>query len=140
MKPKKLQHTESLTVLKSGVKVGELYRAEGRGIYFVYDRGWLATGFNLSPLTMDFNDKPQLARDPLLFEGLHGPFSDSLPDGWGMLLMDRFFNGAFGDGTSYSDRAGSARLYGGSRHGRIRLSAQGRENKTHWHGRLGATV
>ncbi|WP_178091108.1 HipA N-terminal domain-containing protein, partial [Pseudomonas sp. Kh13] len=73
-----------------------------RGIYFAYDQGWLATGYNLSPLTMDWDDKPQLARDPQLFDGLHGPFADSLPDGWGMLLMDRFFDSTFGDGTRYT--------------------------------------
>ena len=28
-------------------------------------------------------------RDSLEFQGLHGVFNDSLPDGWGVLLMDR---------------------------------------------------
>ena len=32
---KGLKRTEVLVVLKHGVKVGELYKAEGRGIYFV---------------------------------------------------------------------------------------------------------
>lgn len=35
--PKEFKHTEALTVLKEGVKVGDLYRAEGKGIYFTYD-------------------------------------------------------------------------------------------------------
>ncbi len=106
MKPRqdysKLKHFESLEVTKSGVKVGDLYREEGSGIFFTYDPVWLATGFNLSPFTMKFDDKPQLARAPELFEGLHGPFADSLPDGWGMLLMDRFLNATFGEGTAYT--------------------------------------
>lgn len=97
---KKFQPIDALTVLKNGTKVGEL-RLERQGIYFVYDRNWLATGYNLSPITMTFDDKPQLAEDIRLFDGLHGAFADSLPDGWGMLLMDRFFNGKFGDGTAY---------------------------------------
>ncbi|MRT57102.1 type II toxin-antitoxin system HipA family toxin [Enterobacteriaceae bacterium RIT693] len=96
---KVLKHVEALTVLKEGIKVGELYKAEGKGIYFAYDREWLADGFNLSPLTMKWDDKPQLAADPRLFDGLHGPFADSLPDGWGMLLMDRFFSSTYGDGS-----------------------------------------
>lgn len=96
---KELKHIDALTVFKSGIKVGELFRAEGKGIYFTYDPGWLATGFNLSPWTMKWDDKPQLAKDTSLFDGLHGPFADSLPDGWGMLLMDRFFNSTFGEGT-----------------------------------------
>ena len=98
----KLKHFESLEVTKSGVKVGDLYKEEGSGIFFTYDPTWLATGFNLSPFTMKFDEKPQLALDSGLFEGLHGPFADSLPDGWGMLLMDRFLNSTFGDGTAYT--------------------------------------
>lgn len=115
MKMKALKHTESLIVLKSGVKVGELFKPEGKGIYFVYDQSWLATGFNLSPLTMEFSNKPQLARNPKLFEGLHGPFADSLPDGWGLLLMDRFFNSTFGDGTAHTVTALDRLAYMGDR-------------------------
>ncbi|HJR27510.1 MAG TPA: type II toxin-antitoxin system HipA family toxin [Pseudomonas sp.] len=96
----KFKPTESLSVTANGVMVGELSRVEGKGIYFVYDKEWLAKGFDLSPLTMTFDDKPQLARESHLFKGLHGPFADSLPDGWGLLLMDRFFDATFGAGTS----------------------------------------
>ncbi|ASL25595.1 type II toxin-antitoxin system HipA family toxin [Azotobacter chroococcum] len=96
---RKLKHIESLVVTTNGIKVGELYKAEAKGIYFTYDKAWLMNGYNLSPFTMKFDDKPQLAQDNL-FLGLHGPFADSLPDGWGLLLMDRFFNSYFGQGTS----------------------------------------
>ncbi len=112
---KALKHIQALAVLKRGVKVGELFKAEGRGIYFVYDQGWLATGFNLSALTMTWDDKPQLARNPRLFEGLHGPFADSLPDGWGMLLMDRFFNSTYGEGTHLTVSALDRLAYMGDR-------------------------
>jgi len=96
----RFKSTESLTVTANGIRVGELSRAEGKGIYFAYDKEWLAKGFNLSPLTMKFDDKPQLAQERRLFKGLHGPFADSLPDGWGLLLMDRFFDATFGVGAS----------------------------------------
>lgn len=119
MKPRleyqKLKRFESLEVTKSGVKVGDLYREEGQGIFFAYDPGWLATGFNLSPFTMNFDDKPQLPRAPEVFDGLHGPFADSLPDGWGMLLMDRFLNSTFGDGTAYIVTALDRLAYMGDR-------------------------
>lgn len=92
--------TESLVVSMAGATVGELYRVDGKGIYFVYDKTWLAQGFNLSPITMKFDDKPQLATNLQTFKGLHGAFADSLPDGWGLLLMDWFFNATFGDGTA----------------------------------------
>lgn len=111
----KLKHFASLEITKGGVKVGDLYREEGRGIFFTYAPQWLATGFNLSPFTMKFDDKPQLASAPDLFEGLHGPFADSLPDGWGMLLMDRFLNATFGDGTAYTVTALDRLAYMGDR-------------------------
>ena len=115
MNMKGIKHTESLDVIKNGVKVGELIKQEGKGIYFVYEKSWLSSGFNFSPFTMKFDSKPQLAENTRLFDGLHGPFSDSLPDGWGMLLMDRFFNSTFGDGTAYTLTALDRLAYMGNR-------------------------
>ena len=48
-------------------------------------------GFDLSPGTLPFQAEPQLSPEPQEFGGLHGVFYDSLPDGWGLLLMDRAF-------------------------------------------------
>lgn len=57
---------------------------------FGYDPSWLALGYELSPIEMPLQSK--------LYQGKHhssqylcGLIADSLPDGWGMLLMDRFF-------------------------------------------------
>lgn len=111
----KFKPAESLTVTANGEMVGELSRVEGKGIYFVYDKEWLAKGFDLSPLTMTFDNKPQLARESRLFKGLHGPFADSLPDGWGLLLMDRFFDATFGVGTSLTLSALDRLAYMGDR-------------------------
>jgi len=111
----RFKYTDTLLVTKEGVPVGELYKAEGEGIYFTYDKGWLASGFNLSPITMKFDDKPQLPADLKVFDGLHGPFADSLPDGWGLLLMDRFFNATFGDGTERTLTALDRLAYMGDR-------------------------
>ena len=86
-----MKATTSVEVLLAGTRVGELVLAARRGLYFAYDEQWLAQGFNLSPLNMTFTAAPQVAPDPSVFNGLMGAFADSLPDGWGMLLMDRFF-------------------------------------------------
>lgn len=86
-----MKSTTAIDVLLAGKRVGELLVVPRRGLYFAYDEQWLATGFNLAPLNMAFDAAPQLAADPALFDGLPGVFADSLPDGWGMLLMDRFF-------------------------------------------------
>lgn len=67
--------------------VGELIQ-EGRGIYFKYYTAFIKTGLALSPFHLPLNDTIHAApAQP--FEGLFGVFSDSLPDGWGRLLLDR---------------------------------------------------
>ena len=61
-----------------------------QGVYFQYDADYLATQQSLAPFTLKFDASVQLApKRP--HHGLHGLFADSLPDGWGMLLMDRVF-------------------------------------------------
>ncbi|MCX5653936.1 MAG: HipA N-terminal domain-containing protein, partial [Planctomycetota bacterium] len=69
--------------------VGALAEDRGR-VYFEYSPQFLATGLDLSPFRLPF--------EPGLFEHtdrefgpLPGLFDDSLPDGWGLLLMDRHF-------------------------------------------------
>ncbi len=73
----------------STIKVGELAQNK-QGVYFQYDTGYLNKHKNLSPFGLSFNESLQLA-PKLPHGGLHGAFSDSLPDGWGLLLMDRVF-------------------------------------------------
>lgn len=85
-----MKRINTVEVLLAGAPVGELV-ASRQGIYFAYYSQWVAQGFNLSPLNMAFTTQPQKAPDPLLFAGLPGALADSLPDGWGMLLMDRYF-------------------------------------------------
>ena len=90
-----MKPVRSLEVRIGDQRVGELVTAPRGGIYFAYDPHWLANGFPLSPLNMKFDANPQAAPDPL-FGGLHGAFADSLPDGWGMLLMERHFQHEYG--------------------------------------------
>jgi serine/threonine-protein kinase HipA len=57
-------------------------------IFFEYDSDFLELGLNLSPLKLPF--KPGvIPSNDFVFEGLFGVFNDSLPDGWGRLLLDR---------------------------------------------------
>ena len=67
--------------------VGELIK-EGKGIYFKYFTDFIKTGLDLSPFHLPLNDSIYTAPSQP-FEGLFGVFSDSLPDGWGRLLLDR---------------------------------------------------
>ena len=56
---------------------------------FEYDSDWIKTGFSISPFYMPLKSGLIMAkRDP--FWGNFGVFDDSLPDGWGNLLLDRY--------------------------------------------------
>ena len=69
--------------------VGTLAEDRGR-VYFEYAADFLATGLNLSPFCLPFEPGLFEHRDRE-FGPLPGLFDDSLPDGWGLLLMDRHF-------------------------------------------------
>ena len=71
------------------VMVGQLAQNQ-QGVYFQYDENYLNAYQSLSPFTLPFSNA--LAKAPNQpHQGLHGLFADSLPDGWGLLLMDRVF-------------------------------------------------
>lgn len=77
----------SLSIEGQNYEVGELILSEQK-IYFRYDSDFLSSGWNLSPIKLPFNNKI-ISCDQEPFDGLFGVFNDSLPDGWGRLLLDR---------------------------------------------------
>jgi serine/threonine-protein kinase HipA len=83
--------TELLTVYldawKKRRKVGRLANRD-RQILFEYDPDFLASGIEISPIKLPLRPGVQMAETPI-FDGLFGVFNDSLPDGWGRLLLDR---------------------------------------------------
>lgn len=88
------QQTKELKIerrLSNGSKVfvGELAQNK-QGVYFQYSDDYLECFSNLSPFNLSFDLSLQLAPHTP-HNNLHGAFSDSLPDGWGLLLMDRVF-------------------------------------------------
>lgn len=60
-----------------------------RQAWMEYDRDFLQSGLELSPLHHGTRPGLHTPHDIGVFEGLHGVFNDSLPDGWGRLLLDR---------------------------------------------------
>ena len=77
-----------LKVFYNDKLVGTLAKTPDRLVAFEYDNEWLATGFSISPLSLPLQKKVYLPKfEP--FCGLFGVFNDSLPDGWGRLLVDR---------------------------------------------------
>lgn len=82
--------TELLTVfLDAGErrKVGRL-ALRRRQILFEYDPAFIASGSEISPIELPLKAGVFTSPDPV-FDGLYGVFNDSLPDGWGRLLLDR---------------------------------------------------
>jgi serine/threonine-protein kinase HipA len=69
------------------IEVGELV-SENKLIYFRYYPDFVKRGLNISPLKLKLNSDINTA-NALPFDGLFGVFFDSLPDGWGRLLLDR---------------------------------------------------
>jgi len=69
------------------IRVGRLI-LDNRRIYFKYDDEFLSKGLNLSPFKLRHNKDIQFS-EPTPFHGIFGVFDDSLPDGWGMLLLNR---------------------------------------------------
>ncbi len=70
-------------------KVGILAYKDKK-IYFEYEKEFLATGIEISPYKLPLKSGIITCKDTI-FDGLWGVFNDSLPDGWGKLLMDRHF-------------------------------------------------
>ena len=86
---------KSVKEVKVGINFGNSVRPVGRlairnrQIYFEYDQTFIEGGLEISPLRLPLKSGVQ-SFDYDLFEGLPGVFNDSLPDGWGRLLFDRF--------------------------------------------------
>ena len=68
--------------------VGQLAMYQQK-IYFEYDAVFLNQGLKLSPFLLPNQAGAQTPTADNPWKGLFGVFNDSLPDGWGMLLMDR---------------------------------------------------
>ena len=79
---------EQLAVyMEEGRRVGRVALRQRR-ILFEYDPAFIASGIDISPFRLPL--RPGVFTSPdALFDGLYGVFNDSLPDGWGRLLLDR---------------------------------------------------
>lgn len=72
---------------------------KNRQIFFEYDAAFIKTGLELSPFKLPLKTSVIESNDRT-FEGLFGVFNDSLPDGWGRLLLDRkLMNAGLNPGT-----------------------------------------
>ena len=71
-------------------KIGRL-ALKDRQILFEYDTTFIASGIEISPIKLPLKSGVFVCEDKI-FDGLYGVFNDSLPDGWGRLLLERAAN------------------------------------------------
>lgn len=84
-------------VLYRSIPVGTLLADPSSGAcVFEYDRSWLSEGFSLSPTELPLQSGLFYA-DKKKFNGGFAVFEDSIPDGYGLYLLERILNG---EGTS----------------------------------------
>lgn len=84
-----MNRIKTLLVHYRGRVVGTMALYKNKVAAFEYSKEWLNTGFSISPFSLPLEKKVFLPKKEDTFEGLHGVFADSLPDGWGRLLVDR---------------------------------------------------
>ncbi|MEN0046752.1 MAG: type II toxin-antitoxin system HipA family toxin [Bacteroidota bacterium] len=77
----------SLHLEDTELRVGELVQEE-KQIYFKYYPDFLEEGLQISPFKLPISSNI-LTPETMVFDGLFGVFHDSLPEGWGRLLLDR---------------------------------------------------
>lgn len=84
-----IENNNLIEVFLGPSRVGRLALSPERRCLFGYDPEWISTGFSISPFYLPLKSDLFTARaEP--FGGLFGVFDDSLPDGWGRLIIDRW--------------------------------------------------
>jgi len=77
----------SISLNGEEIELGELVSSTKK-IYFKYYQGFIDSGLNVSPFKLALSEQI-FSVGTNVFDGLFGLFNDSLPDGWGRLLLDR---------------------------------------------------
>ena len=76
-------------IFLSGLHVGRIALTSDNLCAFQYTDNWLENGFSISPFELPLKKGVFFAKQKP-FDGNFGIFDDSLPDGWGMLILDRY--------------------------------------------------
>ncbi len=117
-----LDSVNKVTVFLNDDLVGTLARTPEGLSAFEYDASWLSNGHSISPLSLPLQPGVFIPeRQP--FNGLFGVFEDSLPDGWGALLMTRMLKRHGIDAEAVSPLALLA-LVGSTGRGALRYEPQ----------------
>jgi len=83
--------TESLNINIGKQLLGKMILSDKNICLFEYNPEFINNGFSISPFYLPLKLGVFTSR-PEPFGGLFGVFNDSLPDGWGRLLIDRYLH------------------------------------------------
>ena len=84
-----MNEVKVIDVFMNGAKVGRIAMTPDALCAFEYDSTYLLSGNSISPFYLPLRQEIFVAkRTP--FSGGFGVFADSLPDGWGNLILDRY--------------------------------------------------
>lgn len=78
-----------IEVIYANRVVGHLVLTKEGLCAFEYSTEWLTSGFSISPFELPLRSGVFIAK-PRPFDGGFGVFDDCLPDGWGLLILDRY--------------------------------------------------
>ncbi|MCL2537511.1 MAG: type II toxin-antitoxin system HipA family toxin [Coriobacteriia bacterium] len=88
-----LKQLNECTVYYQDALVGRVGLQDDSRFLFQYDASFMEKGVSISPLHLPL--EPKLFEAPFSpFQGNFGVFDDSLPDGWGSLVFDRYLRKA----------------------------------------------
>ena len=76
-----------LNLDNSKIEIGDMILEKNK-VYFKYNQDFIESGLQISPFKLKLSNEIS-SPTATHFEGLFGVFSDSIPDGWGKLLLDR---------------------------------------------------
>ena len=80
---------KQIEVIYKSRLVGRLALTKEHLCAFEYSSEWISSGFSISPFELPLRSGVFIAK-PRPFEGGFGVFDDCLPDGWGLLILDRY--------------------------------------------------
>ncbi len=84
-----MNSVKQIEVIYDNRLVGRLALTKERLCAFEYADEWIHTGFSISPFELPLRPGLFIAK-PRPFDGGFGVFDDCLPDGWGLLVLDRY--------------------------------------------------
>ena len=80
---------KQIEVIYKSRLVGRLALTKDHLCAFEYSTEWISSGFSISPFELPLRSGVFIAK-PRPFDGGFGVFDDCLPDGWGLLILDRY--------------------------------------------------